>query len=224
MNLRVNLIFEHERRDCRVVTFRFIAGLGGSLAALALATILGGALVSARRQAASVETEQWAWDRVQETYAQSKALSARRRQAETFFADLQVWSEARREWHETLSALAAAVPGTLQLTEIRLTRTTVIPPAPVPKVRRPGEKKPPPPPPPPPPHLATDLQLTGRTSSPTANADVACLRDAFASHPLSNGVSSAVIPPGAFRQDPSPRAAPADRIFEIVCTYEQKTL
>lgn len=224
MKLHVNLILGSERRSCSIVTPRFIIGLSGSLLAAILVVVFGSAMISAHLHTAALESEQWAWERVQEAYTQAKPLAARRQAAETVMADLESWREVRQERHEMLSALATAVSDTLQLTELKLTCKLVVPTAPAPKARRAGEKKAPAPPPAPPPYITTDLRLSGKTSSPRADTDVARLRDAFTKYPLSNNVSSAVIPPGAFRQNPSAHAGALDRIFEIVCTYEQRTL
>ena len=222
MNLRVNLLYDQERRDCSLVTPRFIIGLTGVLLFVAVAAICGGLWISIKRHTLALNAEQLAWDRRQDEYKLAQTLAERHQAAEVFYTDLQAWREVRVDWGEQLSALAAVVPTTLQLSELKMTRSTVIPIAPEPKPVK-GRAKPPPPPVLHP-QITTEMRLIGKTSSPFADADVARLRDAFVLSPFSNVVSTAIIPPGAFRQDPAPRAGPADRIFEIVCTYYQKTL
>jgi len=223
MNLRVNLIAENERRSCSVVTPRFLIGLVGAVLAAVIVTVLGGAFIARQRHASALKTEQWNWGRVESEFKRAQALAARRAAAERIVADLEVWEKVRLSCQDELTALADAIPETLQLTELNLARTTVIPPVVIPKPAKRGAR-PPKPPPPPPPRLNTTLRLTGKTSSPTAEADVARLLAAFSQHPFTNTISSAAIPPGAFRQNPAPNAGPADRIFEIICTYHARTL
>lgn len=222
MKLRVNLLYDNERRNCSLVTPRFIMGLAGVLIFVALIAICGGLWISTKHHAAAHISEQQAWDRRQDEYKLAQTLTERGQAAETFWADLQAWRDTRIDWGEQLSSLAATVPATLQLSELKMTRSIVIPSAPVLKAAKSHAKLPPPPTPPP--QITTELKLTGKTSSPTADEDVAQLRDAFALSPFSNAVSAAAIPPGAFRQDPASNAGPADRIFEIVCTYYSKWL
>ncbi len=223
MNLRVDLIAEQERRHCSVVTPRFIIGLASSLLVATVVTLVIVSFISARRQAQELKSEEWKWSRLEPEYTRAQALAKRRETAEQIVADLQVWRVSRIDWHGQLTALAAAFPSPIQLTELKLTREIVIPPTPFPKPAKPGERVPKPPPPLPP-RINTTLRLTGKTSSPAAEADVAALLAALNAHPFTNTLASAVIPPGAFRQDTAAGAGLSDRIVEIVCTCHEKTL
>jgi hypothetical protein len=101
----------------------------------------------------------------------------------------------------------------MQLTELRMTSEISVLPVAAPAAA-----------PAKPPELSASLRLIGKTSSPTAEADVARLRDLFSEHPFSNTVSSAVIPQDSFRLDPLPNGDSSGRLFEILCTYRVKIL
>jgi hypothetical protein len=213
MNLRVNLIDEHEIRDCSVITTRFLVRLLAGLGVAVILTVLGWAFVTAQRNAAALKEETWKWGRIAAEFKRAQALAARRQAIECVAADLDGWRNARHSWRDQLTALAAVMPESLQLTDLRMTSEIGVPPA---AESGAGAAKPP--------ELSASLRLVGKTSSPTAEADVARLRDVFSAPPFTNTVSSAVIPQGAFRLDPSPNAAPTGRLFEVLCTYRVKTL
>ncbi len=223
MNLRVDLIAENERRHCSVVTPRFIIGLAGSLLAVTVVALVGSSVISTQRQTQELKAEQWKWERLGPEYERAQALAKRRAAAEHVVADLHAWRDSRIVWQGQLTALAAIVPEPIQLTELKLTREIVIPPTPLAKPLKPGERAPKLPPPLPP-RINTTLRLTGKTSSPSAEDDVAAMLATLTAHPFTNTLSSAVIPPGAFRQNTAAGAGPSDRIFEILCTCHGKTL
>jgi len=222
MKLRVNLIAEKEVRDCSVVTPRFLIRLTGALVATAVLAVFGWVFIVSQQRATALKAEEWKWGRLESDFKQAQALSKRLRAAEFIVADLDVWRTVRHKWSDDLTAIAVAFPETLQLTDLSMTRATVIPAVVIPK-SKPGAK-PPRSPPPSPPEFRTSLRLTGVTSSPTAEDDVAGCRKIFTEHPFTNTVTAAVIPPGAFRQNPAVNAGPNDRIFEIICTYRVITL
>jgi hypothetical protein len=213
MNLRVNLIDEHEIRDCKVITARFLVRLLAGLVVAVILTVLGWAFVTAQQNAAALKAETWKWGRIGAEFKQAQALAARRQAIERVAADLDGWRTARHSWRDELTALASSLPETLQLTELRMTSEISVPPVADPTAAPAN-----------PPELSASLRLIGKTSSPTAEADVARLRDVFSAPPFSNTVSSADIPQGAFRLDPSPNAGPTGRLFEVLCTYRVKTL
>ena len=209
MNLRVNLIDEHEIRDCSVITTRFLVRLLAGLVVAVILTVLGWAFVTSQRNAAALKEETWKWGRIEADFKRAQALAARRQAIERVAADMDGWQKARHSWRDELTAVASIIPESLQLTDLRVTSEISVPPAAEP------EK---------PPELSASLRLIGKTSSLTAEADVARLLDAFSEHPFAKTVSEAVIPQGAFRLDPASNAGLAGRLFEIVCTYRVKTL
>lgn len=216
MNMRINFIAANEKRSFSVVTKSFFFGLITIITLSLLGAYLIGLAINAGRDAAQLKTQKWNRDRSQANYAKAREIAARRKGAEKFMADLGAWHETGREWNRVLSALAMATPKTIQLVELRMQSEIKSPPPTAPqsnqKEGETAEKSP---------CVTTELRLSGRTSSPTADGEVANLRDAFKRPPLSNGLLEASIPPGAFRQDPRPQANTADRIFEILCTYEE---
>jgi hypothetical protein len=65
------------------------------------------------------------------------------------------------------------------------------------------------------------MQITGRATSTRADAEVDKFRQDLAKHPaIKPYLLEIVIPPGSFRQDPDPKAAKTDRLFELVCKYK----
>jgi hypothetical protein len=217
MNLRVNLIDDHERRDCSVITARFLVCLLGGLVVAVILIVLGVTFAASQRNAAALKEETWKWGRIEADFKRAQALATRRQAIECVASDLDGWRNARHSWRDELTAIASSIPENMQLTELRMTsEISVLPaaaPAAAPKVT-----------PAKPPELSASLRLIGKTSSPTAEADVARLRDVFSEHPFSNTISSAVIPPGAFRLDPLPTSDASGRLFEILCTYRVKIL
>ncbi len=221
MNLRVNLIDELECRDCSVITARFIVSLLGSLVVAVILIVLGVTFATSQRNAAALKEETWKWGRIEADFKRAQALATRRQAIERVASDLDGWRNARHSWRDELTAIASSIPENMQLTELRMTsEISVLPvaaskaaPAAAPKAT-----------PAKPPELSASLRLIGKTSSPTAEADVARLRDVFSEHPFSNTISSAVIPPGAFRLDPLPNGDSSGRLFEILCTYRVKIL
>ena len=204
MNLRVNLIADNERRSSSFVTPQFFFSLLGVLITLALVVFFGGTVLTNRRDAATLQREQWVWERAQTSFAKANTVAARLKVAETFMGDVKAWRASCCGWNDRMTLLAHEIPDTLQLIEMRLQ-------SPV----KDGPEAP---------KIASELRLSGRTSSPTAASDVARLRDIFTTTALSNGVAKATIPPDAFRQDPTQQDNTDARIFEIVCTYLEKPL
>ena len=213
MNLRVNLIYEHERRDCSVITARFLVCLLGCLVVAVILIVLGLAFATSQRNAAALKEETWKWGRIEAEFKRAQALATRRLAIERVVSDLDGWRNARHCWRDELTAIASSIPENMQLTELRMTSEISVLPVAAPAAA-----------PAKPPELSASLRLIGKTSSPTAEADVARLRDLFSEHPFSNTVSSAVIPQDSFRLDPLPNGDSLGRLFEILCTYRVKTL
>jgi Tfp pilus assembly protein PilN len=213
MNLRVNLIDEHEIRDCSVITSRFVIFVLAGLVVAVILSVLGWAFITAQRNATALKEETWKWGRIEADFKKANILATRRQAIERVASDLDGWRNARISWRDELTALAAIMPETLQLTDLRMASEISVPPAAEPAAE-----------PAKPPELSASLRLIGKTSSLTAEADVARLLDAFSEHPFAKTVSEAVIPQGAFRLDPASNAGLAGRLFEIVCTYRVKTL
>jgi hypothetical protein len=221
MNLRVNLIDDHERRDCSVITARFIVSLLGCLVVAVILIVLGVTFATSQRNAAALKEETWKWGRIEADFKRAQALATRRQAIECVASDLDGWRKARHSWRDELTAIASSIPENMQLTELRMTSEISVLPVAASKVAPAAAPKATPAKPP---ELSASLRLIGKTSSPTAEADVARLRDVFSEHPFSNTISSAVIPPGAFRLDPLPNGDSSGRLFEILCTYRVKIL
>jgi hypothetical protein len=221
MNLRVNLIYENERRDCSAITTRFLVCLLGGLFVAVILIVLGLTFAGSQRNAAALKEETWKWGRIEADFKRAQALATRRQAIECVASDLDGWRNARHSWRDELTAIASSIPENMQLTELRMTSEISVLPA-AESVAAP--KAAPKAAPAKPPELSASLRLIGKTSSPTAEADVARLRDVFSEHPFSNTISSAVIPPGTFRMDPLPNSDSSGRLFEILCTYRVKIL
>jgi hypothetical protein len=225
MNLRVNLIYELECRDCSVITARFLVCLLGGLFVAVILIVLGVTFAASQRNAAALKEETWKWGRIEADFKRAQALATRRQAIECVASDLDGWRNARHSWRDELTAIASSIPENMQLTELRMTsEISVLPAAESVAAPKAASKAAPKAAPAKPPELSASLRLIGKTSSPTAEADVARLRDVFSEHPFSNTISSAVIPPGTFRLDPLPNSDSSGRLFEILCTYRVKIL
>jgi hypothetical protein len=65
------------------------------------------------------------------------------------------------------------------------------------------------------------MRITGKTEAPRSEVNVVQFLDAFKQPSFAGVIESAILPPGAFRQDP---VAKTDRIFEIICKYVPRAL
>jgi len=201
MNLRVDLIQDSERRSASPVSIAFLIRilLFAAISALALAILIFG------KQMRDV-SEQLYWvkediKKLQPPYDAQIALTTELNRQKTLLAEFQNWKAVRLPFADQLTALQEMVPPTIQLTELRIDR-----------VVQTVDKKP---------ARVFKLHIKGRAVSARADAEVDRLRQSIAKAPaIQPFLQEIVIPPGSFRQDPDPKAAKTDRLFEIVLKYK----
>lgn len=113
---------------------------------------------------------------------------------------LNAWREARIAWGEQLAGIAPIVPDIIQLTEIRVSHAVLSVSNNIPA-------------------RVFEAKFSGRTPAPNSEANVVQFLDGFSGPFFAPFVETALLPPGAFRQDPVMKS---DRIFEIVCKYRPR--
>ncbi len=107
---------------------------------------------------------------------------------------LQGWRDARISWGQQLGYLEKIVPDVIQLSDIRVSHTVMVV-----SNKMPGR--------------VFEVKISGRTAAERSEVNVVKFLDGFKVEPFNRFVESAVLPSGAFRQDP---AVKTDRIFEVV--------
>jgi hypothetical protein len=154
---------------------------------------------SLKNQVNSLDTE---WKSTEPKY--KAAIQVRNELAERLETRkaLQSWRGARISWGGQLENLGRIVPDVIQLTEIRVSHTVMVV-----SNNIPGR--------------VFEAKFSGRTGATHSEVNVVQYLEGFKGKPCSQFIESAILPPGAFRQDP---VVKSDRIFEIVCKYYPRLL
>ena len=194
--MHINLIYKDEQRSASPVSLWLMArvALGAGLFLIIfwiLMFTMG--YRSLTRQVAALDSE---WNYTDPKYKAALQLRNELAGRTATLKALQGWRDARIAWGGQLDSLAGIVPEVIQLSEIHATHTVVV------SNNIPAR--------------VFEVKLSGHTSADRSEVNVLQFLDGFKAKPFSQFVESAVLPSGAFRQDP---LAKNDRIFEIVCKY-----
>lgn len=202
MNFRVDLILAEEQRSAsllnpksitRIVAVVVPSAIGLMIANFALGVYLLG-------NAAAVEKKKWetAEPRAKKAGEVRDALNINL----GIVDELTGWKETHLLWHEQLAAFRAAVPASIQLTELNVQQSLLSSPAP---------------------SRSYTLRLAGRSISDATGTRVVELKSAFSEVPaLKPFVKSAEVVVGTFVSDLSPQAKKDDRLFRIECAYTER--
>lgn len=200
--MHINLIYEDEQRGASSVSLWLLARV--AMGALAFFVVFGIVMFtigyrSLKQQVNTLDTE---WIYTEPKYKAAiqvrNDLSDRR---ETLKA-LQGWRDARIAWGGQLEALAHIVPDVVQLIDLRVSHTVLVVANNIPA-------------------RVFEVKISGRTDAVRSEVNVVQFLDGFKLPPFDRFVESAVLPAGAFRQDPGVKS---DRIFEIVCKYSPRLI
>lgn len=199
--MQINLIYEEEQRSATEVSPWLIVKL-----ILAIILVLG--IVEAVSFTTQYHTLQGdvkaateEWQRTEPKYKIALQVRADLGADEAILKELQLWQKSRIEWGEQMGALRPIVPSVIQLTELHVMRNV-----------GPLSNKV---------QAVFEMKLAGRTSSDRSEANLVQFLDGFNQPVFAEYVGSAILPPGAFRQDPENKA---DRMFDIVCKYNPRPL
>jgi Tfp pilus assembly protein PilN len=195
--MHINLIYKDEQRSASPVSFwlmmRVAIGAALFLAVFGVVMFMVG-YSSIKHQVNALDNEwKYADPKYKAAIQVRKELSER---ADTLKA-LQGWRDARIAWGGQLESLGGIVPAVIQLTEIRITHAVLLISNNTPT-------------------RVFEAKFSGRASADRSEVNVVEFLNGFKEKPFSQFVESALLPPGAFRQDP---VIKSDRIFEIVCKY-----
>jgi hypothetical protein len=195
--MHINLIYNDEQRSASPVSlWLMVRVVIGSIMFLILFGI-GMFIIGYRTLVHQVDTLDSEWKSTDPKY--KAALQVRNELAERsdMLKALHRWRDARIAWGGELENFALIVPEIVQLTEIRVSHTVQV-------VSNNVTAR------------LFEAKFTGRTAAERSEVNVVQFLDGFKAEPMNRFVESAVLPSGAFRQDP---VIKSDRIFEIVCKY-----
>jgi flagellar basal body-associated protein FliL len=201
MNLRVDLIQVAERRSASLVSLSLFLRILTFTVISALVFVI---LVFGKHMRDVNEHLHWvntSIKKIKPQYDEQIALTTNLNRQKDVLTEFQGWKSARLPVYEQLKAIQVLVPPTIQLTELRIDR-----------VVQTVDKKT---------ARVFKIQIKGRATSARADAEVDKFRQDLLKDPtLQPYLQEIAIPPGSFRQDPDPKAAKTDRLFELVCKYK----
>ena len=204
MTYHIDLLLDDERRHATPVHMRMVLRLGVTalVALMLLATLL--LFLSTRGVHLRVLEARTHWHNLQDRHGAWRQLRGELQDERTAMRQLQACQHARIEWGEELAVLQRGVPGTIQLTELRVSQFVGVSTSDACTVR------------------SYDLRLSGRVGGDDANACVQQLLDHMSAASRTDRVASVSVPPGAFRRDVSRGAARTDWLFDVVCNYRPR--
>ena len=200
MNLRVDLILEHEQRSASPVSLTFIVRL---MAITLLSILVLVSLFFFKRMQDAASEFRGLNDNISSIkfkYDAHLSLKSKLTLQRGILAECQSWENGHVEWFGVLAAFERLVPMTVQLRDVKIERlnSTV-------------NKKPV--------RLVT-IHIKGKAVGDNAAQDIDKLRQDILKAPeFVKVIKEVVIPPGSFKMDPDPKASRTDRLFELVCRY-----
>lgn len=198
--MQINLIYEDEQRSASPVSLwlmiRLVMGVTLFLVAFWIVMFTVG-YRSLRSEVGALEMQ---WKSTDPEY--KAAIQIRNDLADRMDTQkaLNAWRESRIAWGTQLESIARIVPEVVQLAEIRVSHAVMSVSNNIPA-------------------RVFEAKFSGRTAAQRSEENVVQFLDGFKEMPFVQFVETAVLPPGAFRQDPMVKS---DRIFEIVCKYSPR--
>jgi hypothetical protein len=196
--MHVNLILDAERRSASPVPMTTLIRL--VFASLVLLLLLAAFSIFSgfRNLQREVRGAREDWHRSEPKYEAAIKLRNDLALQKSILDEITGWQKARLEWGRQLEVLQKVVPASVQMTDLRVGQLLLV-------LTNNAAGR------------VFEMRLAGRTGE-ASGADVDELRQAFTNQPpFVQVVEEAVIPPGAFKQDPTHGASRNDRVFEIVC-------
>ncbi len=194
--MHINLIYEEEQRSASPVSLWLMVRvvMGAVLFLLIFWVVMF--TIGYRSLIHQVDALDSDWKQTEPKYKAALQVRNDLSERNDTLKALQGWRDARIAWGEQLANIEHIVPGVIQLTEIRVTHTMLL----TNNI----------------PTRAFEVKFSGRTAAARSEINVVQFLDGLKAKPFSQFVESAILPAGAFRQDP---VVKSDRIFEVVCKY-----
>ncbi len=195
--MHINLIYKIEQRSASPVSLGLLMRVGiGSVCFLVVfwITMFAIGYQSLLHQVSTLDSD---WKYTDPKY--KVAIQVRNELAghRDMLKAMQGWRDSRIAWGGQLENLVRIVPDVVQLTEIRVSLAVLMVSNNIPA-------------------RIFEVKFSGRTAAERSEVNVIQFLGGFKISPFSQYVESAVLPSGAFRQDP---VLKSDRIFEVVCKY-----
>lgn len=195
--MHINLIFEEEQRSSSPVSLGLVIRLAAIVVLVLVAVWAYSFYAGYHSLQNKVRAAEEEWKK---TEPKSKAAVKMRDDLADRTATLREikgWSGSRIAWGAQLGNLQPAVPGVIQLTELRISQTILSLSNNMPA-------------------RSSEMKISGRTGAARSEVNVVQFMEALKQPPFAGVIKSVELPPGAFRQDP---ASKTDRIFDIICKY-----
>jgi len=200
--MHINLLYENEKRSASPVSLWLMVRVAiGAVLFLVIFLIFMFSLEyrAITRQVDALDEE---WKYTDPKYKTALRVRSDLLDRAATLKALQGWRDARIAWGVQLDSLSHIVPEVIQLTEIHMSHTVMVVSNNIPA-------------------RVFEAKFSGRTGAAGSEGNVVQFQAGFKTNPFSQFVESAVLPPGAFRQDP---VVKTDRIFEIVCKYSPRLI
>jgi hypothetical protein len=202
MSFRVNMILDAERRSPIPFRKETLIWLGVVMVGFLISILTAWLYIAQQTMKARLDDARWSWEQLSPRYDGHLKIKKELAYLSVLRKDLESWKGARYEWSKQLDLLQDAVPAEIQLTELAITLK--------PEAGQPVAQR------------QFDLKVGGKISGASADQFVQQFLEVFMHSPLGEDISSAMIPDGAFRQDPAPDAGMDARVFEITAQYKPR--
>ena len=193
--MHVNLLLAEEQRSSSPVSMGLVIRLSVITVLVLLVVWVFSFYAGFRALQNQVHLVEEDWKRTESKYKAAVQLRNELADRNVTLNEITGWRDSRIAWGKQLESLLPAVPAVIQLTELRVSQMVL-------SLSNNVSAR------------VFEMRITGKTEAPRSEVNVVQFLDAFKQPPFSGVVESAVLPPGAFRQDP---VVKTDRIFEIIC-------
>ena len=200
--MHVNLLLAEEQRSSSPVSLGLVIRLAVITVLVLLVVWVFSFYAEYRTLQNQVHLMEEDWKRTEPKYKAAVQLRNELADRNVTLNEIQGWRDSRIAWGKQLESLLPAVPAVIQLTELRVSQMVL-------SLSNNVSAR------------VFEMRITGKTEAPRSEVNVVQFLDAFKLPPFSGVIESAILPPGAFRQDP---VAKTDRIFEIICKYVPRAL
>ena len=200
--MHVNLLLAEEQRSSSPVSMGLVIRLSVITVLVLLVVWVFSFYAEYRVLQNQVLAAEEDWKRTEPKYKAAVQLRNELADRNVTLNEIRGWRDSRIAWGKQLEMLLPAVPAVIQLTELRVSQMVL-------SLSNNVSAR------------VFEMRITGKTAAPRSEVNVVQFQDALKQPPFAGVIESAILPPGAFRQDP---VAKTDRIFEIICKYVPRVL
>jgi Tfp pilus assembly protein PilN len=202
MNLRLDLILESERRSGSPVSLKSVGRIAAVVIPVVVVLLLSSAMVTLMRLKAELDELEAAWRDLGPRKEKAAALSTEFQKNRQTIQELNGWKSSHMDCHVRLANLMAAVPPTIQLTNLKLDQSLQsLDNSSVARV--------------------FSLALEGRAVGEGSEKNVEAFKQTLAERPVFTNVIGEVKV-GQFGADLSKGAEKFDRVFRIECKFRPR--